>query len=114
MRSSDKLWLQKNPGWRKYIGDEIKRGRELKQKERDRKQKERDRKQKEKTKGKSPGKTVKKKRCTKGTRRNKVSGVCVGAGTGVKPKKKPVKKTLKPCKAGQERNPKSNRCRKKR
>ena len=111
MRSSDKTWLRKNPDWKKYIGDEIGRGRELKQKEKEQKQKEKEKK----VKGKAPVKTVKKKRCPKGTRRNKVSGLCEGSGVSqpqANPKKNTGKKTLKPCKAGQERNPKTNRCRK--
>ena len=60
---------------------------------------------------KSPKKSPKtvKKRCPKGTRRDKVSGKCVGKFD--KPKPKP-KKTLKPCKPGQERHPTTNRCRK--
>jgi len=62
---------------------------------------------------KSPKKSPKtvKKRCPKGTRRDKVSGKCVGKFDKPTPKPKP-KKTLKPCKPGQERHPTTNRCRK--
>ena len=64
---------------------------------------------------KSPKKSPKtvKKRCPKGTRRDTVSGKCVGKFDKPEPKPKPKpKKTLKPCKPGQERHPVTNRCRK--
>ncbi len=67
-------------------------------------------------------KTQKKKRCPNGTRRDKASGECVSkfeksepskSKPKPQPKKKPkTKRTLKPCKPGQERNPATNRCRK--
>jgi hypothetical protein len=70
-----------------------------------------------KEQGTQPKKSPKKhvtKRCPKGTRRDKTSGKCVSKLDTPKPKKptKPKKKTLKPCKPGQERNPTTNRCRK--
>ena len=71
-----------------------------------------------------PKKTVKRKRCPNGTRRNQ-AGECVSSGKTHTSKKEcpPGKvlnpktnrcnkiKTLKPCPPGKERNPKTNRCR---
>jgi len=72
-------------------------------------------------------KTVRKKRCPNGTRRNK-AGKCVSKEQNVQTTAKECppgkvlnsktnrcnkikKKTLKPCPPGKERNPKTNRCR---
>ena len=112
MTSPDEEWIGENPDWEEYIMDEW------------------DHKRKQKQEKKKPKKTVKKKRCPNGTRRNK-AGKCVSKGQNAQPTakecplgkvlnpktnrcnkiKKNPKKTLKPCPPGKGRNPKTNRCR---
>ena len=126
MDSEDEEWIGENPEWEDYIEGEWN----------DKKQKPKPKpKSKSKTKSKhpfwskpktKPKKTVKRKRCPNGTRRNQV-GECVSKSkANVQPKKEcpggqalnpktnrcnKIKNTLKPCPPGKERNPKTNRCR---
>ena len=107
MESADEVWIGNNPEWEDYIESEWN-----------------DKKKKQKKKPK-PQKTVTRKRCPNGTRRNK-AGECVSKSqANVQPKKECPSgkvlnsktnrcnkiKTLKPCPPGKERNPRTNRCR---